>query len=255
MDQMVETVTEQINATARVGDRDGANLPWFEPADAVLLYWWTHKEDLQFVMDITWTMEGEGDGNVLRRMEVRAAGNSYGKSLLTLEMQGSDTSRLVAKAPEQPLSSSPSMTYPIRVALIHVIAPTAVFVNDHLGSFLSEVTESVVTTLFILFVVSIYGFLALAFAFSLWRCMGGATLEVVVESAQARLERLRQNERLRFLPVEALQVKLDRLCQNERFKFAVEICRNGWHPEREALRCSEVEIDVEKAASPQEEVG
>jgi hypothetical protein len=34
---------------------------------------------------------------------------------------------------------------------------------------------------------------------------------------------------------------------------AVEICRNGWHPERSASRSTEVEIDLEKEASPNED--
>jgi hypothetical protein len=66
------------------------------------------------------------------------------------------------------------------------------------------------------------------------------------------LDKLRENERLRGLRIEALQERLERVCQNERFKRAVEICRNGWHPEREMARAAEVEIDVEKEASPKE---
>lgn len=249
--QTVDSVTEQINATARIGDRDGANLPWFEFADAVLLYWWIQKDDLQFLVDITWTVEEDGE-DFLRRMEVRVAGRPGRRALLTLEMQGSDTSSIVVEAPERPYSFSPSETYPVRVALIHVIAPTAVFVNGLLGGFVGQAIESVVTTIFVLFVIAVYGFFALAIMFSIGRCVGGPSFEVVVERTQARLDNLRENERLRGLRIEALQERLERLCQNERFKRAVEICRNGWHPEREMARAAEVEIDVEKEASPKE---
>jgi hypothetical protein len=253
---MVEKVTEQINATARIGDHDGANLPWFPPADAVLLFWWIHKEDLTFLVDVTWTMkeEGKDEGNNVQRMEVRLAGSSHRMPLLTLEMQGSDASSIIVEAPGQPLSSSPSMTYPIRVAIIHVIAPTAVFVNDHLDSFVAQVFQSLLTSLFVLFLIAAYGFLALAFACSCWSCMGGAPFEVVVERTQARLERLHQNERLRFLPIEALQERLDRLCHNERLKSMIAVCRDGWRPERETLRRAELEVDVKKVASPKDEI-
>jgi len=250
-DQTVDSVTEQINATARIGDRDGANLPWFEFADAVLLYWWIQPDDLQVLVDIIWTVKGNGE-DPLRRMEVQVAGHPSRRVLLTLEMQGSDTSSIVVGSPGRPYSFSPSKTYPIRVALIHVIAPTAVFVNDLLGNFVGQVIESVVTAIFVLFVIAVYGFFALAIVFSLWRCVGGPSFEVVVERTQARLAKLRENERLRGLRIEALQEGLERLCQNERFKKAVDICRNGWHPEREMARAAEVEIDVEKEASPKE---
>jgi hypothetical protein len=250
-DQRVDSVTEQINATARIGDRDGANLAWFEFADAVLLYWWIQPDDLQFLVDITWTVEGDGE-DLLRRMEVQVAGHPGRRALLTLEMQGSDTSSITVEAPERPYSFSPSKTYPIRVALIQVIAPTAVFVNDLLGNFVGQVIESVVTTIFVLFVIAVYVFFALAVMLSLWRCVRGPSFEVVVERTQARLNKLRENERLRGLRIEALQERLERVCQNERFKRAVDICRNGWHPEREMAGAAEVEIDVEKDASPKE---
>jgi hypothetical protein len=127
-----------------------------------------------------------------------------------------------------------------------------VFVNGLLGGFVGQAIESVVTTIFVLFVIAVYGFFALAIVFSLWRCVGGPSFEVVVERTQARLAKLRENERLRGLRIEALQEGLERLCQNGRFKRAVDICMNGWHPEREMARAAEVEIDVEKEASLKE---
>jgi hypothetical protein len=251
-DQMVETVTEQVNVTARIGDRDGANLPWFEFADAVLLYWWIDKEYLPFLVDVTWTVAGEG--GLFRRMEVQVAGYPHTRPLLELEMQGADTSSIVIETPERPYSFSPSRTYPVRVALIHIIAPTAVFVNDLLGNFVGQVIESVFTSALVLFAILAYGFLALAIIFSILRCVGGPSFEIVVERTRARMDRLRENRRLQFVRIEALQERLGHLCQNERFKSAVEICRNGWHPERQAARQAEVEIDVEKEAPHKEEL-
>jgi hypothetical protein len=241
-DQKARRVTEQVNATARIGDRDGANLPWFEFADAVLLYWWIEKDILPFTVDVTWTMEGTDSW---RRMAVQVAGYPHRRPLLTLEMQGSDVSSMVLETPERPYSFSPSRTYPARVALIHVLAPTAVFVNNLLGNFVGQMIESVVTTLFVLFAVLVYSFAAMAIIFSVSRCIGGPSLEVTIERTQARLDRMRQHERLQFLRIHALQERLDRICDNQRFKFFVEICRNGWHPERDAAKQAEGEIDVE----------
>ncbi|KAE9372817.1 hypothetical protein N431DRAFT_505124 [Stipitochalara longipes BDJ] len=249
VDQKTEKVTEQINSTARLGDRDGANLPWFEFADAVLLYWWIQKDNLEFPVGITWSVEGEGD---LRRMEVQVAGRPNSRQLLTLEMHGFDASSIVVEAPERPYSFSPSKTYPFRVAIIRVIAPTSVFLYNLLGNAVGQAIQSIISTLFVLFIIAVYVFIVLAIIFSIWSCVGGPSFEVVVERTQARLERLCQNERLRILRIAALQDGLEHLCQNERFQSAVEICRNGWHPERQASRSDEVEVDVEKEMSPKE---
>ncbi|PMD15072.1 hypothetical protein NA56DRAFT_650465 [Hyaloscypha hepaticicola] len=250
-DQTTNSVTEQVNVTARIGDRDGANLPWFEFADAVLLYWWIEKDILPFTVDVTWTMGGTDS---CRRMVVQVAGYPHRRPLLALEMQGSDVSSLVIETPERPESFSPSKTYPVRVALILVIAPTAVFVNDLLGGFVGQLIESVVTTLLVLFAVLAYGFAFMAIFFSVWGCVRGPSFEATVERTQARLDRLRQHERLQFLRIQAFQKRLDQICDNERFKSVLEICRNGWHPERDAARQVEVEIDVQKEAAPKKEL-
>jgi hypothetical protein len=248
-DQMIRGITEQVDVLMRTGDLDGANLPWFEFADSVLLYWWINKgeNDLLFPVDVHWT---GSDG--VRKMEILVAGQPGQAPILTLEMQGKDASTLIVKAPERPLSSSPSRTYSVRVAIIHIIAPTAVFVNGLLGNAFGGIIESMVTALFVVLVIGLYGFVILAVVFSIWRCVGGPSFEVTVERVQGRLERLSQNERLQFLRIDALQEKLDLLCQNERFKVAVDVCRNGWHPERNATRDAEQEIDMEKGESPKE---
>ncbi|PMD32405.1 hypothetical protein L207DRAFT_440479 [Hyaloscypha variabilis F] len=251
VDQNTKSITEQINATARTGDRDGANLPWFEFADAVLLYWWIQKEHLEIPMDITWSVEAEGE---LRRMEVQIAGRLNSRPLLTLEMQGFDAETIVVEVPERPYSFSPSKTYPVRLAIIRVIAPTSVFLYKLLGNAVGQAIQSIISALFVLFVITVHGFLITAIVLSIWRCVGGPSFEVVVERVQARLERLSQNERLRVLRIAALQDRLDRLCQNERFQAAVEVCRNGWHPERQVGRPDDAEVDVEKEASPKDDL-
>ena len=242
-----------MNATARIGDEGGANLPWFEFADAVLLNWWIESDILSFVVDVTWTMAGTDSW---RRMEVQVAGRPDRRPLLTLEMQGSYVSSLVLETPERPYSFSPSKTYPARVALILVIAPTALFVNNLLGNFVGQVIESVATTLLVLTAVFAYVFATMAIFFSVWGCVGGPSFEVTIERTQARLDRLRQHERLQFLRIQALQERLGWICDNQKFKSFLEICRNGWHPERDAARQVEREIDVEnqKEALSKEEL-
>lgn len=175
------------------------------------------------------------------------ADSKAGALLLAVQIQGKDRSTITVTVPETPLSSSPSKTYLIRLAIIHVIAPTVVFVNGLLGNAFGSIIEATITALFVVFVVFVYGFMALAVVFSLWRCFGGPSFEDTVDEMQGRLERLSQNERLRFLKIDALRENLDLLCRNERFKAAINICRNGWHPERDRARAAEEEeADTEK---------
>src|SRR4051794_13120664 len=51
-----------INISVRTGDTDGANLPWFKHADAVLLYWWIHRDTLQVPLQFI-RMEDVRSGN------------------------------------------------------------------------------------------------------------------------------------------------------------------------------------------------
>jgi hypothetical protein len=231
-----------MDVIARIGDADGANLPWFPFADSVLLFWWIHKEDLSLPISVKWSREANG----LHKMEIHAAHPRNGL-LLTIEIRGPDPSAISVSTPEFPFSSSPSITYPVRVAIIHIIAPTAVFVNDLLGNAFGAIIESMVTAIFIVLVVVLYGFLILAVVFSLWRCFKGPSYEDTVTGIQGRLEKLSQNERLRYLKIDALREKLELLFQDERFKVAVDICRNGWHPERDrAMAAEKEEADMEK---------
>ncbi|RDL36835.1 uncharacterized protein BP5553_06187 [Venustampulla echinocandica] len=247
-------ITEDIHVVARIGDDGGANLPWFKFADAILLTWWLEKEDLNITLTAYWRREGE-DGS-LRRMELRVP--RMPEPLLSFKIQGNDRGTITAITPAKPASSSPSMTYPIRVAIINAIAPTAVFVNDVFGSAIGMASKSVFNALAVIFIVGMYGFMLLAIVFSLWRCLGGPSFETTVGRMQDRLERHNENERYRVLRIHVITGWLDWLNHSERVQMALDICRHGWHPERERARRADEETDVErgnKAASLPEKGG
>lgn len=188
----------------------------------------------------------------LRRTELIMVDHVWGDFLLAVEIRGTDASTIVVTVPEMPISSSPSMTYPVRVAIILVIAPTAVFVNDLLGNMFGGFIGLMVAVLFIGFVIFVYGFMALAVVFSLWRCFRAPSFEDTVERIQGRLERLSRNEKLRRLKIDALRENLELLCQNERFMAFVYVCRNGWHPEKERAKAAEEAADIEKGSNNKE---
>jgi hypothetical protein len=165
-----------------------------------------------------------------------------GEFLLSIQMRGNDSSTLSATVPTRLHSSSPSMTYPIRVALILIIAPVAIFVNEAAGVFFDAFGG--------ILGVALYGFLILAVIISFWRCVGGPSLEDTVERVQDRLESWKENEMLRLLPLNSFQDRLDKMYQNERMKSFIYLCKNGWHPERDAERALQQEqTGVENGAS------
>jgi hypothetical protein len=95
------------------------------------------------------------------------------------------------------------MTFGIRVFLIHMIAPPAIFFMFALRFFFLILGN--------LFTVAFYGFFIFGVFVAFWKCIHGPSLQTVVGRTQERLGRWKENERLRFLPLNAVQMKLDRL--------------------------------------------
>jgi hypothetical protein len=243
-------VSLDISVQVRVGDFDGANLPWFEYADSILLFWWIHKESVDLPLSVSWSMEEEN----IYHMELKYAGRHViDDPLLSIRMRGNDTSSFEVTVPARPLSSSPSQTYPIRIAIIHIIAPIAVFVNDYLDDAIGFLFSTIFTAVEVLFILLVYVFVILAILVSIYRCVGGPSLEDTVQRAHDGLEALKQNERLRFLHIETVQEGLDRLYHNKRVQVVIGVCRNGWHPERDRQRAVQEEADIERGSSSREE--
>jgi hypothetical protein len=173
-----------------------------------------------------------------------------GPLLLSLEIQGSDSSTIVVTVPEIPLSSSPSRTYLIRLVIIHIIAPAALLIANIFGNAFGGIIEG---SILVFVAIFLYGFLLFAIVFSLWRLVKGPSFEDTAEMIQGRLERLNEDERLRFLKIGRLREMLDSLFRNETFKTALDICRNGWHPERNRARTAEtLAEDAERGLKSEE---
>ena len=236
-----------FNATARIGDVDGANLPWFEFADAILLFWWIQKEDVDIPLVAHWNVELESGMNTLN---LKIAGNYGEENIISIQMHGTDSATLTTLLPAKPISSSPSLTYPIRATIIRFIAPTAVFANNYFGKAISFIFRALLNTTWIILLVALNIFLVAGFVLSFWRCVGGPSFEDTVQGIQTRLDRWKQYEKLRILHLDAIQDRLDQLYHSERMKAFIFMCRYGWHPERDRERESvaqeEEDADVEK---------
>jgi hypothetical protein len=120
-------LTEPIAVVARTGDPDGVNPPWFWHADAVLLYWWIQRDSAVVPVRVRWTANYAVElwPDSQEWVSGTAPPPKDLRPLLTIEnLYHEDPDAFWAFAPKAPVSSSPSRTYPIRVALLTVIAPT-----------------------------------------------------------------------------------------------------------------------------------
>lgn len=117
-----DTPAEEVNATVRAGDTDGANLPWFPAADAILLFWEIHQEYAS--VPLTIQRPAAQEAGMVHQFDIFLNKPGHDNdALLSLKMVGNDTSSIKVSVPLQPHSSSPSYTYPIRVRIIRVLAP------------------------------------------------------------------------------------------------------------------------------------
>jgi hypothetical protein len=123
-------LSEPISVVARTGDQDGINPPWFWRADSTLLFWWIHRDNAVIPLRVKWTADYAIE---LWPDSQEWLPGSSGlqpppkdlQPLLTIEnLYAEDSELFWAFAPKAPISASPSRTYPIRVALLSVIAPT-----------------------------------------------------------------------------------------------------------------------------------
>jgi hypothetical protein len=210
--------TQIINVTARVGDADGANLPWFPIADSILLFWWIHRENATIPLKLKWVTQEESG---LQRLELWSAVRrvQFGEPLLAIEKEPNNTSNITALAPAKPRSSSPSLTYPLRIAIIYVLAPTAIFINNLFGDGLASVFKTTLVLLFYLLVMLGWLLLAIVVTIFLRLCLGRRSLGIS-ERIQNRLQRVNQNSE-RLLQITTIQRWSDQRRNDERISGTV----------------------------------
>jgi hypothetical protein len=234
-----------MEVPARVGDGTGVSIEWFDFADDVLFGWWTSRQDNDYYMklplQISWSEE-TGENVVIYKMYIDVAGTNCAP-LLSISVDLSDLSTLTASVPEIPKSSSPSYTYPIRLACILVVANIAIFVNEHLESAIGYVGNA----LLLMVIIGGSVFLAVVLIVLVWRGVGGPSLADMVQGTQDRLDRLKEKEWLRFLHggIESVQIGLDRWYTNVYTARVIDACANGWHPEKEREIGNGGSVDVE----------
>lgn len=176
--------------TARVGDTDGANLPWFPQADALLLFWQIHREYARVPLTIQWSAQEAG---AVQKLDISFKERRHGDdALLSLKMWKNDTSSIRASVPLQPHSSSPSYTYPIRVAIIQALAPFSLLIVGVFDS-LGEIFSGLAIWLF----AAICFGLAVSAVAAAWMYFSGKRPHELVDVVVDELQKLRDSEMMR----------------------------------------------------------
>lgn len=186
----------------------------------MLLFWWIHKDTFQIPLVAKWSADGER-----KLLTLRAARHAI-IDLLEISVENRDLKSIKVEVPpnaqeedlgiQQGLSSSPSMTYPIRIALISIIAPSAIFVNEYLGPLVSAVLHPlfmIFTVLGALFAILLQGFLIAAVVVSVCRC-----LKIRSKRVNAWFETIEEDSWTWWV---------------------IQVCKEGWHPGRIRARMEE----------------
>jgi hypothetical protein len=238
-------VTQNINVTARVGDADGANLPWFPVADSILLFWWIHQENAAIPLRVQWIAQEDGG---LQRLELWSAVRraQFGQPLLVIEKEPNNASNITAIAPARPHSSSPSLTYPLRIAIIFVLAPTAIFINNLFRDSLASIFKTTLIMLFYLFLMLGCVVLAMVVTVVLRFCLGRPSLRVS-RGIQNRLQRVNQNGE-RMLRIVTIRRWSNQRQSNERISETANPGQAKYDLSTPEDKNTKRKVDIEKGA-------
>lgn len=182
--------TEEVSATARAGDTDGANLPYFPEADALLLFWQIHQEYATVPLRLVWSTQEAED---VAKFDILLNDQGHGdNALLSLTMKGNHTSTIRASFSPEPRSSSPSNTYPLRAAIIRALAPFSILLAAVFGplailfGFLASwIFKGICLGLVVSGIVAIYV------------CYSGKRPHELVDMAADELQKVRDSEMMR----------------------------------------------------------
>lgn len=183
---------EEVNATVRAGDTDGANLPWFPAEDALLLFWEIHQEYASVPLIIHRPVHKAA--NMWQQFDIFLNTLGYrNNALLSFQMVGNDTSSIRLSVPSRPDSSSPSYTYPVRVRIIQVLAPFSLLIAAAFG-FITELLGG----------LAIWIFAAICFGLVVSVVVAGAGMycfrkrpDELADMVKDELQKLRDSEMMR----------------------------------------------------------
>jgi len=170
-------VSEPVQLSARTGDTDGINLPWFGVADSALLFWWIHHDVATTTVRARFVpaekkIEIWPDASFWYFREYPGGEQTPSDLVPFVTVRLSEDADPVFEFPTLPKSASPSVFYEARVAVLTLLVPVSIiflavfyFVTG-LVSVLFSILSSIATLLVQL--VLIAGGCAVLYAFVWW---------------------------------------------------------------------------------------
>ena len=179
-DSLIQTFVSGL-ITVKTGDRDGINPPWFNPADSTLLWWHIHRETHEIGVRLVWTedkqieiwpdfqpndSEDDDDGST---SDPRTS-SSMTEPLLVVENIGFATegSEFRAVLPQTDAVSLPSRTYPLRAAIVTILAPSGI-----IGMEVLTILAGLSITVFNLLTLMAQSLVAYVVIATVWWCLKG----------------------------------------------------------------------------------
>ena len=134
-------VSEPIYITAKQGDIDGINPPWFKQADACLLFWEIHREVA--LLPLRLKVFDYPDGNQLIELwpdskkwdKSDSPSLKAGTALTTVHSYDTFIRNTTLQFPRdvETEQSSPTRTFALRRGIQSILVPTGLFVYNHSG--------------------------------------------------------------------------------------------------------------------------
>ena len=147
-------VSDPIEVDVKIGDLDGINLNWFRRADAMLLFYAIHQENITLPLRIRvyeklmqlWpdTQRWETSGNPTL--------SSDDPLLEIYNIDHFNGTKIQSKMPVynyEPVSMSPSRTFIVRKNIQAILVPTGLWVHHHTG-FIREILSLIGTISFVI---------------------------------------------------------------------------------------------------------
>nr|KMM71890.1 hypothetical protein CPAG_08190 [Coccidioides posadasii RMSCC 3488] len=139
------SASKPFTVRSPAGETDGISPPWFDEADAVLLFASATNGRMYVTLRTLWNENGD--------LEIRTDGPDWDQQppstkapLLTLSL----SPMLSATVPEPPYSASPTSTFPIRYVLLSILKITA-FIPLGLEAAISFILSAVIAIIGFLF--------------------------------------------------------------------------------------------------------
>ena len=149
-----------IDVKVKMGDLDGINLPWFRKSDAMLLFWEIHKDSE--ILPLRLRIQEKSiqlypDSEAFNSTDASNPSLMYEPLLELFNVDGFNGTKIESRMPDSsnhdPISESPSLTFPLRRLIQAVLVPTgllAYHILSPIGTGLKVISSGAETIMLVL---------------------------------------------------------------------------------------------------------